>query len=348
MRILYFTSSVEDYLGDSILHGLRLLYGKDCIDYPKCEILYKNCPEHMREQVRGNGFTLYSGLLEDIHIDRFNIETKIHNQYYDLIIISDIQRQYGWFLHFRPWLTAENTIILDGQDTHQPYPARGHWWRKPYYWFLPKAHKDFLYFKREWTPDTHFSIWMRMLPTKLRNKLPKPINLRSTAFSFPKEKIVTMLPKKIKDFATHIVDPEIAARIAGSFETYAFETEKEYYKDLQDSRFGITTIRAGWDCLRHYEIAANGAVICFKDLEEKPHTCAPHGLKDGYNCLSYKNYDHLISKIKHLKSGEYEKIQLRSWRWAFENNSKNRAAQIIKEHQSTIQILKSNLKLALS
>ena len=36
------------------------------------------------------------------------------------------------------------------------------------------------------------------------------------------------------------------------------------------SRFGVTTKKSGWDCMRHYELAASGCVPCFRDLEEKP------------------------------------------------------------------------------
>ena len=85
MKILFFTDSHEDYLADSILHGLRSIYGSDCVDYPKCEVLYKNCPEYIKKEVRGNGFTLYSGLLDDIEIDRFNIAQKIKDGFFDLI-----------------------------------------------------------------------------------------------------------------------------------------------------------------------------------------------------------------------------------------------------------------------
>jgi hypothetical protein len=78
---------------------------------------------------------------------------------------------------------------------------------------------------------------------------------------------------------------------------YAFQHEKEYYYDLRISKFGITTKRGGWDCLRHYEIAANNAIVCFRNLNEKHDSCAPHGLKVGYNCIDYSNYAELMQKI---------------------------------------------------
>ena len=328
MKILFFTSSNEDYLGDSLLHGMRQLYGRDCVDYPKCEILYKDCPQHILNQVRGKGFTLYTGLLEDIVVDRFNIEDKIKSNYFNLIVISDIQRQFGWFVQFRPWLNSTNTVIIDGSDTSQPYPARGFWWRKPYYWLLPNAHKDFLYFKREWTSDTHFHLWMRLLPKKIRTKLPQPKNLREISFSIPDCKIVTKLPDKRKDFPTHIVDPELASLIPNSHTTYAFDSEQKYYADLQESRFGITTKRAGWDCLRHYEIAANGTVPCFRNLSNKQKHCAPHGLTEE-NTIFYNNASDLIERLSKISQDDYKYLQLGALDWARNNTTAQQARKLI-------------------
>lgn len=330
MKILYFTSPVEDYLADPVLHGLRLLYGKDCVDFPKCDILYKNCPQEIIKQVRGNGFTLYTGLLEDIDIDRFHIEYKVWRNHYDLIVISDIQRQFGWFIHFRPWLSKKNCIVLDGSDTTQPYPARGQWWRIPRYWFLPRADRNILYFKREWVPDTHFSFFARLLPEKLRALLPQPRTLRRISFAIPEEKIVKYLPKKTKDFPKHIVDEEVAAKIPGSFTSYAFSSEDEYYKDLQDSRFGITTKRAGWDCLRHYEIAANAAVPCFRDFHLKPDTCAPHGLTEQ-NAIFYTSADDLMKRIATITQSEYERLQQGALEWVRTQTSIELAKRVIQE-----------------
>ncbi|WP_442590889.1 hypothetical protein ACSBL2_06620 [Pedobacter sp. AW31-3R] len=335
MKILFFTSPIEDYLADAVLHGLRMLYGKDVVDYPKCEILYKNCPQQTLRQVRGCGFTLYSGLLDDMDIDRFKLEEKIRDNYFDLIIFGDIQREFGLFIQFRPWLNFNRTLILDGFDTTQPYPARGFWWRRPYFWFLPAAHRNFLYFKREWTPDTHFTLWRRMLPASWRALLPQHKNVRSISYSIPREKIVTHLPKKIKEFPKHIVDPEVASKVPGSLIDYAFQSEAAYYKDLQESRFGITTMRAGWDCLRHYEIAANGTVLCFKDLDKKPESCAPHGLTDGVNCISYHNFDDLKRKIEVLTEDQYKLLQRNTLQWIRTSTTTRRVRQLLREFQQS-------------
>lgn len=334
MKVLFITSPIEDYLGDSLLHGLKLLYGADCVDFPKCEILYSNCPEAAQNQVRGKGFTLYSGLLDDVPVDRFRIVQKVKSGFYDLVVIGNIWRQTGWFLELRPYLSKKNCIILDGADTTLVYPAAGRWWRKSYYWLLPKAHRQFLYFKREWTQQTQFSILARLFPSWIRERLPQSKNLRRINFGIPEEKITTTLTEKTKDFPVHIVDSEIAAVVPGSETRYAFSSEADYYNDLKQSRFGITTKRSGWDCLRHYEIAANGAVPCFLRHDDKPLNCAPHGL-DSSNSISYCSARDLFAKINALSPQEYQTLQLGALQWARDNTTETVARKVIAEWKAS-------------
>ena len=329
MKILFLTSFGEDYMADGLLLGLRELFGHDVVDYPKAEILYAACPDHIAEQVRGNGFTLYSGLLEDIEVDRFKILQKVQKNEYDLVVFSDIWRQYGYFLQLKPWLPSGKTIVIDGADSPQVYPFAGLWWRRPYSWFLPRAHTKYPYFKREWTKDSQFNLWHRLLPRSLRNRLPAEKNLKQISFSIPKEKILKGLPEKTKDFAVHCVDPEVAERIPVCRTSYAFNNEEEYYADLQASRFAITTKRAGWDCLRHYEIAANGCVPCFKDLDKKPETCAPHGLVHMANCIAYSDFEDLVATVRGLDDQDEINLRKMALDWANQYSCANVAKDLI-------------------
>lgn len=80
-------------------------------------------------------------------------------------------------------------------------------------------------------------------------------------FSIPKEKVVDSIPTKTK---------LLANIIPGKIETYIYDDEKDYYNDYKKSFFAITTKKAGWDCLRHYEIMANGCIPVFLNIEECP------------------------------------------------------------------------------
>jgi hypothetical protein len=80
-------------------------------------------------------------------------------------------------------------------------------------------------------------------------------------FSIPKEKICDINVKKTKILSN---------LIPGKTSTYIYNTEKEYYNEYQESYFAITTKKAGWDCLRHYEILANRCVPLFINIDECP------------------------------------------------------------------------------
>lgn|GEM_PF-362371 len=327
IKVLFITPSSPDYLADSLLHGLRSFIGDHVVDYPRCDILYQEVELKQKSQIYGRGFTLY-GLLEDVFIDRLNIYQKVDEGFFDLIIFPNIFSYFGAFLEFLPHLNFRNTIILDSADSPQLYPFAGKWYRNPSYWFLPRAHSRFLYFKREWTPDSIRSLWFQVPPPGLAKYLPVPNNLRPISFSIPVDKIVSDTSVKTKLFPKHIVDCEVAENVSGSVTSYAFASEAEYYADLQASKFGITTKRSGWDCLRHYEIAANGAVPCFRDLDKKPITCAPHGLNEQ-NSISYRNYNDLMQKIQNISDSEYENLQKNALMWARENTTLARAKQVL-------------------
>lgn len=86
-------------------------------------------------------------------------------------------------------------------------------------------------------------------------------NILPISFGIPKEKIINTVPAKVRDWAINY---------PGKLDTYIHHSEESYYSDYQDSKFGITVKKEGWDCLRHYEILANGCIPYFKDIEDCP------------------------------------------------------------------------------
>ena len=137
------------------------------------------------------------------------------------------------------------------------------------------------------------------------------------------------MPNKTRLFPDHIVDQEVSDLIGGQT-NYAFSSEADYQKNLGESRFGITTKRGGWECLRHYEIAANGAIPCFRNLNQKPITCAPNGLIDGINCIDYSNAQNLMGRINQLSSQEEESMRQAALAWARISSTKLRAIELLK------------------
>jgi hypothetical protein len=80
-------------------------------------------------------------------------------------------------------------------------------------------------------------------------------------FSMPSNKILDKIPKKIR-----ILSP----LIPGNLNTYIYNNEDDYYKQYQESLFAITHKKGGWDCMRHYEIMANGCIPYFPGIEKCP------------------------------------------------------------------------------
>jgi len=123
------------------------------------------------------------------------------------------------------------------------------------------------------------------------------------SFSIPSEKIVTNIPEKTKLLATII---------PGKPETYIYgNSEIDYYMDYRRSIFGMTTKKAGWDCMRHYEIMANGCIPYFPDIMNCPietMTTFPKDLIMEGNRL-YEKYTHLdIGHIQQHFRYEYEDL----------------------------------------
>ncbi len=333
MRLLFISPPHADYLSATLLHGLRTQAGVETIDFPRYNYAYSDYPVHQREAVYGRGFTAFFGCCA-FDCDRTEIDVRIAKKEFDLIVVADIWSSWPWLAARTRALCGQQVVVVDGADTAQVYPYAGLWWRHVSRWSLPRVHRNLFYFKREWTSNSQFNVWHRLVPLACRSRLRQAGRLRRISFSIPEEKIVGVVPEKRKDFPMHIVDPEVAAHVRGAAMKYAFRSEEEYYADLKVSRFGVTTKRAGWDCLRHYEIAANGCVPCFRDLAHKPETCAPHGLMPGRNCISYSSVGDLFNITRTMDREVYARLGHEALQWARANTTKLRAQQFLRECQS--------------
>lgn len=110
------------------------------------------------------------------------------------------------------------------------------------------------------------------------------------SFSIPESKIVKHVPNKTKLFADY--KPGVS---------YIFSKEEEYYKGYQEAVFGYTRKKVGWDCLRHYEILANGCIPYFEDIDSMPPNTMknfPRDLvKEAMKNATIDNYHFYIEKL---------------------------------------------------
>ena len=234
MKILYVTNHIDiarasggfisDYQNDLVFYGLRELFGDDVVDSTQIVTLYNEYEGKINPMHIWGGMTAF-WLIGENNIDRSNIEEKIKDKYYDLIIYGAIKRCKNYYDLVSKVYPTNRIILIDGNDEST----------------LDPLYEKHLYFKRELV-ESH------------KNLLP-------ITFAIPTCKLATPNVNKTKEYATCI---------PGQPETYIFKNEVDYYNDYQKSYYGVTMKKAGWDCMRHYEILANYCMPYFIGLEDCP------------------------------------------------------------------------------
>jgi hypothetical protein len=330
MRVLFVGPGHDDFLADGLFHGLRTLLGADAVDWPRIDHLYADYPLERRASLHGLGFTLAGLLGDDSEVDRTRALYRAVDGRFDLVVFADILRTFGLFTQWFPQLRAAQVpmAVIDTGDRIEPYPWSGVWWRKRWWWTLPRAHRHTHYFKREITPWTYWYRTYLTIPGPIAVRLPLLRDMIPISFSIPASYVAAEPPEKTKDWPAHVVDPEVAPRV-GAQTAYAFADADAYHADLRASRFGVTTKKAGWDALRHYEIAAAGAVPCFRDLDRKPGQCAPYGLSRG-NAIIYSSADDLLRQVAALDDAAYAKLQCGTLAWAKASTTEFRARAFLR------------------
>lgn len=320
-KILYLTTKSEDYLQDQILIGLRKLPCVECIDYPKKDILYRDCSVPDSE-LYGGGFTIWKTLKSAPSIDRRAIFSRLYSGEFDIVIFGSIQRQERQFENVEFEEIDSKVIFLDGEDSRISVTPSG-----------------LVLFLKEWvdrhrrgvggTPQMGREIFEPALnkgyyfKREKRDMISLKKNIHPISFSIPSCNIRDSEPAKEQLFQT-----QVQCSIAYELDTVQknctpnpiFSSESEYYNDIAKSKYGITMKKEGWECMRHYEIAANWTVPCFYNLINKPTECAPTGLQDLKNCISFSNPSELRRKINYIETNDlYQSIQNNVVSWVKSN-----------------------------
>jgi hypothetical protein len=321
-KVLYLTTDGSDYLQDQILIGMKNIPNVNCVDYPKKDIIYKNSTSH-EENLHGGGFTIWNSIKEDNTFKRNNVIQRLYHDYFDLVVFGSIQRQKPIFEEIDFECVNCPVVFLDGEDErfevtpaglfnyttelldrrrHRGMPSTPVLGRQVF----DPACEEGIYFKREKTPH-----------------LSDNYDIHPISFSIPKGKIRDNCPSKTRKFQTHVqckIAYELEEVSENSTRKPIFDTEEKYYDDLAASKYGITMKKGGWECMRHYEIAANWAVPCFYNLGRKPQDCAPHGLYDMMNCISFSSAAELRRKIDYVERNNlYTILQENAFDWVKQN-----------------------------
>lgn len=238
MNILYLTEGREvDYQADCLLIGLKELYGNQVVDVRRANHLYQDFNMDQARHFHGKGFTV-CGILPNLEVDRSDIESKIMSKYFDYIIYGSIWR-CNYYLDLVLSVYPRNRVcFIDGED-------------EPYRVYDAKS-LGIPYFKRELSDDLE--------------------GIYPISFGFPTS-LISINKDKIRDHSIvmPLDSPADYMCAAGKLRNgYIYNNQEEYYDDYNKSRFGITCKKGGWDCLRHYEIMAQGCIPKFLDLADCP------------------------------------------------------------------------------
>jgi len=175
MKILIFgwdigfrPSHKVDYLGDTVYHGLKEIYGKDVSSNIAQDHMYKDYK--YLDRLRGHGFTLFGTLDPKLRVVDEDFESKIKEHYYDYIIFSRVHRSLEHYELVSKYYKGSEIVFVDGGDLKslQPHNANNP------------------YFKRE--------LW-----------IDERKNLFSLGFGIPKSKFCKKKPKKTKKMAHQIL-----------------------------------------------------------------------------------------------------------------------------------------------
>lgn len=289
MKILYITNYyniskasggfINDYLNDLLFYGLTELENIEVIDSTPIIHLYKENKDKIDlNSLWGKGFTS-TFLIDKDKVDRSNIEYKIKNYYFDLIIYGNIRRCQDYYSLISQYYPQNKIFCIDGNDDT--------FCDSQFY----IKHK---YFKRE--------------------LIEKHENLIPIYFAIPEQKISKEFLPKVQEYAS------IIPGIGG----YVFNNEKEYYDDYNKSYYGVTMKKAGWDCMRHYEILANNCIPYFIDLEKCPENILINLPKQLL--VEIKNTSENIDEIKYR---EYLNIL---FNYTKENLTTKKLAQYVLNH----------------
>lgn len=336
-RVLWLAGRRHDYLEDTILYGFRKLLEGDVVDAPRKDVLYR---EHAPppEEIHGMGFTT-TRLLEDPGLDRDDVRERARRGEFDVVVWGNVHRLKD---EFRAWERAglfgeadAAQVFLDGADVIPD----GAWDRAKRVAIDEFKRRVSAGYDRTYAvtpvfePALEHGVYLkRELRADHVERHPGAAIL-PVAFAVPDEKVRWEVPEKEKPFVKHVqceVAYELEEVRAGSVREAPHDSEEGYRDDISRSRYGVTMRKSGWDCMRHYEIAANLAVPCFLELDGKPYRSAPHGLVDGHNCLAFSDAAELRRKVDLVRErGLYRDLveNVRDWvRW---QTSTARARQVL-------------------
>jgi len=128
-------------------------------------------------------------------------------------------------------------------------------------------------------------------------------NLLPIQFGIPKEKIRSIDLSRKTRLMAHC-DPRDRS-------TYVYyDSEQRYYDQYSDAYFGYTMKKGGWDCMRHHEIIAAGALPYFNGIGSCPEGTLATFRRDVLT-LAMETHDHWKEDTGFKRSWEGQMAMMR-------------------------------------
>lgn len=223
---------VTDYLADCTLHGLRKLYGARVVDVQRCWFMYEKDRATDPHWPAGVYGKGFTlyGLLPDDH----DVDRTD--------IVNKIKRRYF------------DLVIYGAMH------------RSMDYWGVVSAHyppQRIVLIDGSDNTEILRGLVGKGLYFK-RELVDKDAALIPITFSIPKEKISRTKSRKVRDLSPLVPLGQ------HQFHNFTYADEDSYYDNYRESLYACTWKKAGWDCMRHYEILACGAIPYFIGLKGCP------------------------------------------------------------------------------
>ena len=315
MNILYINERIwPDYLADSVFHGLKQLDDVNVYEYSDNTAWYMYNTEESKTRWleehgndKGAGFTLFHTLDKERLLSTDTLY-KIENRFYDKIIYGNAWSSLEYWDKVGTMYDENEIIFLDGTDSDFEFQYRDNngneievvkctstTLRKTTLGYASDFGK---YFKRE-IPQVHYG------------------SISPISMGFPEELMVDGVPFDKQQEWCPLTGTEFPDWVEVSDKRYGFGEQDLFYEEIQKSRYGFTMKKAGWDCMRHYEIIGNGTIPYFYELEK----CPPKTLhnfpkelilktnkqkpKDSYNDVVLELLDYMRNNLTTKKVAEY-------------------------------------------
>lgn len=254
-------SKPNDNVCSGLLHGLRLLFGPDVVDYPRQKYMYKEDRDRISNVAGGAPIHTLTFCLDDIGIDRTDIEQKIKDHFFELIVYGNIYRYREFLDTVIKVYQPRDVLFIDGEDN----PRTGHWDVDSGFEDLYRLiYEHGITFKSELNGQVYDGSGGFYVPHS--SEYPR---IQSIWYAYPEEDIYPGGVTKDQWFATCL---------PSHLDTYVFPTKELYYQDYRRSYFGFTWRKGTWNSMRHSEILLNGCIPLFlgdPPLDTLPETIMP-------------------------------------------------------------------------